>query len=455
MPVKIKITIWFTIISALLLALVCSTVYYVADRNRTRNIKTRLLNRAITTARLLNEGETFNQAVIAKIDSLTASALKHKTVQAYTLADKKVYQFSDDITDTIEVTSDIIRKATRNGTTYFESGNRDAIGYFDAAGNMVMISAAYDESGKNNLSQLFFILITACIGGILIASISGFIFSNRLLLPVKKIADEVNEISAQNLTNRIPAGNINDEWFYLADTLNKLLNRLQESFELQRRFISNASHELSTPLTAISSQLEISLQKERSAGEYKHTMQSVYEDVQHLNQLTKSLLEFAKAAGSTTGIELHNFRIDEVLLRIPYELTKANTAFNVVLDFESLPSDENQLIIFGNEELLFTAIKNITLNACKYSPSHQAMVKLVFKNRSSHVYICDDGPGIAPEDLQRIFEPFFRSEATRAIEGAGLGLSLAQRIIKLHKGEIMVRSGSGGTQFEVVLPAAG
>lgn len=110
-----------------------------------------------------------------------------------------------------------------------------------------------------------FILWLSFLGGIVITFAGGFLFSKQLLRPVKKIADEVNEISAKDLAKRIDTGKSKDEWNYLANTLNQLLNRLKESFETQRRFIANASHELSTPLTSISSQLEVSLQRNRDA----------------------------------------------------------------------------------------------------------------------------------------------------------------------------------------------
>ncbi len=113
----------------------------------------------------------------------------------------------------------------------------------------------------------------------------------------------------------------------LANTFNELLARLQESFAIQRRFISNASHELSTPLTSVSSQVEVVLQKERSAEEYKQVLFSVREDVQQMRQLTKSLLEIAKT-GSQGGIELNEVRIDEVLLKVVGDVKKLSASYN-------------------------------------------------------------------------------------------------------------------------------
>ena len=454
MPVKLKITALFTIISILVLTFVCGSTYYIARVNREGNITTRLKNRAITTARLLSQSETFNQDVIGKINALTASALRNKSVQAYGSDGKLIYSFADSKEDYINVDPETLQKARQEKTDYFRSGNQDAVAYHyrEGGNDIVIISAAYDELGESNLHQLLLTLITTCIGGVIISFISGYFFSTRLLAPVKHIADQTNEISAQNLAVRIPAGGSKDEWSYLADTLNRLLNRLQDSFESQRRFISNASHELSTPLTAMSSQLQVYLQKDREADEYKAVMRSVYQDVKHLSELTKTLLEFAKTSGNAGGIELADFRIDEVLLRIPAELSKINSDYNVALSFTELPEDDTALLVFGNEELLFTAIRNMVVNACKFSSDNRAMVTLSVNNAMITITIADNGPGIPEEEVSRIFEPFYRSDAANRTEGFGLGLSLSSRIIKLHKGNIDVISTGHGSTFKVQLP---
>lgn len=457
MPVRLRITLLFTAIAVFLLALVCGTVYYISYSNRTANIKTRLVNRAITTARLLSQSETFDREVVKKIDALTASALKNKTVQAYDLSDKRIYSFSDSHTDTVHILHHTLQSAREGGSTYFSSNNRDIIAYHftEKQKDIVIISAAYDELGKKNLEDLIFVLAVSSIGGVLIAVFSGYVFSRKLLSPITQITNQLNEISAQNLTSRIPTGSIRDEWYHLTTTLNNLLNRLQESFETQRRFISNASHELSTPLTSISSQLQVYLQKDRNPEEYKKVMHSIYQDVQHMSQLTKTLLELAKTSGNSGGIELNLVRVDEVLLRLPFEIQKINPSYSVSLIFQDLPDEENALYVFGSEELLFTAFKNIVANACKYSEDKQSTVTLCTQAGKIEVIIEDKGIGIAENELKRIFEPFYRSEDIRNAEGFGLGLSLALKIIKIHKGNLDVHSVvNKGSRFTISLPSS-
>src|SRR5204863_5586411 len=198
-----------------------------------------------------------------------------------------------------------------------------------------------------------FILVISFFAGTVIAVIIGYLFSIKLLRPLGRIAFEVNEISAHNLARRMDTGTSRDEWYYLSNTLNQLLDRLQESFDLQRRFISNASHELSTPLTSISSQLEVALLKEREASDYKRVIQSIYQDVRHMSTLTRTLLEFAKASGNKGGLKIDLIRIDEIMLRLPAEMMKVDKKYFVSLNFEKLPENEENLLVFGNEELLF------------------------------------------------------------------------------------------------------
>ncbi len=461
MPVKIRITLLFTLLAWAILTLVCGSVYYFSYTNRIKDIRTRLANRAITTGRLLSQTRVFDQAQIRKIDSSTAVAMQDKVVEAYDAADRRVYWYSDKPADTIRTDNPVIDRARADKSPiFFNEGPKDAVAFYyaDKNASFVIIAAAYDETGNEKMRHLRLVLTLSFVGGILISVIGGYLFSISLLRPLRRITDEVNEISARNLARRVRSAGRNnkDEWRYLSDTLNRLLDRLQESFEIQGRFIANASHELSTPLTSISSQLEVALQRVRSMEEYRQVIQSVYQDVRQLTKLTQTLLEFARASGTAAGLEIDLVRVDEILLRLPGGISKTNPSYMVTLDFDLLPEAEEALLVFGNEELLFTAIKNIVSNACKYSPDHHATVRLRVHGSEIRVSIEDHGRGIPEGEWENIFQPFYRTEEGHSIPGFGLGLSLARRIIQLHKGWVNVDSAVGkGSVFSVRLPTAG
>ncbi|HNH20899.1 MAG TPA: histidine kinase dimerization/phospho-acceptor domain-containing protein, partial [Ferruginibacter sp.] len=274
MPVRIRITLLFAVAVFAILFLLCSVIYYVSYNNRIELIKTRLTNRATNTASLLNKS-AFNNELVQKVDSTTSFQFRDKETQVYDKTNHVIYSFSDNPGDRLTVDEKVLRDARNSGSVYFLKGKREVVALHSPENDHVVVSATYDEAGRKYLSQLKAILLLSLLGGTVVSFFVGYFVSGRLLLPIKKIADDVNEISAKNLNRRIKTGTSGDEWFYLGETLNSLLNRLQESFEVQRRFISNASHELSTPLTSVSNQLEVSLQRNRDAEEYRNVMRSV------------------------------------------------------------------------------------------------------------------------------------------------------------------------------------
>jgi two-component system, OmpR family, sensor histidine kinase ArlS len=457
MPVRVRITLIFSLLVFIILSLVCLGIYYFSYQARINNIKTRLTNRAITTARLLSQREIFDRSLIQRIDSSTTLSFKNKIVQAVNYQDRTVYHYSDVPGDTIRLDQEILDDARVKGSVYFTEAEREIVAYHYTNNNsrLVILVAGEDVEGKQSLQNLLQILLVSFLVGNIFVLISGFFFSKGLLLPIKNISHEVAEISAQNLTRRIETGKTKDEWYQLSITLNDLLNRLQESFDMQRRFISNASHELSTPLTAILSQLEVSLQRERTAEDYKMVLQSIYQDVQRLTKLTQTLLEFAKASGNPGGLEIDLVRIDEIILSMPAEVLKINASYSVKIEFDDLPEEEDNLLVFGNGPLLFTAINNMVINACKYSEDHEAKIQLQVVGNTISIYIKDRGKGIPGSDLNKIFQPFYRTDESRSEQGFGLGLSLAHRIIKIHKGYIEVTSEPGKeTVFHIQLPSA-
>lgn len=456
MPVRLRITLWFGLIVFCILLLVCGSVYYFSHSNRINDIRTRLTNRAITTGRLLQQSDFFDQRLLQRINASTELAMKNKTLQVYDYLNNIIYSYSERKDDTLVVPRDILDEARVNNSVFFRTEKKEAIAYHyvDENTRIIIIAAAFDEDGLMKLSQLRLILIISFIGGIIVAFLVGYFFSRRILLPVQKIADDINEITTQNLARRISTRETADEWNYLSNTLNNLLNRLQDGFEMQRRFIANASHELSTPLTSISSQLEVFLQKERDARQYQNVMESVLQDVRHLSKLTQTLLEFAQASGNHGGIDIEPIRVDELLMRMPSEIRKLDPDYSVFLSFDDLPEEQDQLVVAGNSELLFSALKNIVSNACKYSDDKKAVLKLQSKPGQVIVTVKDNGVGIPENEVKYIFQPFYRVNNTQG-SGFGLGLSLANRIIRLHKGNISVESKVNlGTQFTISLPVS-
>lgn len=432
------------------------SVYYFSSFERQQVFSKRLKSRANNNAQIFLYAKDRSAVFLNRINTSSMELLPKKTVGIYNLDGEIFYEYKTNPGNTTGVSKKVIENAIANGEYFFDTGSREgvAVYYSEKGDGMVVIITAYDQDGWTQLRQLRQIFFISMIIGTLISLVAGHFFSKELLKPVAQMIREVNDISSHNLSHRIRAGETQDELNQLANTFNDLLDRLQEYFNAQRRFISNASHELSTPLTSISSQLEVTLQRERSTDEYRQTLQSVQEDVVQMRQLTKSLLEIAKT-GAEGGIELNEIRIDEILFKVMSDVKKINAGYRIELNFSDSDEPESSFRVFGNPDLLYIAVRNIVENGCKYSPDQVSRVHLSFANHSTIIEVKSNGEPIKKEDAEKIFQPFYRSANTSGTPGFGLGLALAQRIIGLHKGTVYLNTiEKPGTSFIISIPNA-
>jgi signal transduction histidine kinase len=456
LKIRNKITLLFALLVTAILLVLNISVYYLTSSERKKIFHKRLKSRASNNAQVFGYFGESSINTLRRIDASTLVLLPQKSVVIYDTLGNPLYQYHAENADTLVPDNLLLIEVRRSGEKFFTTDLREgiALNYVDKDNNFIIVVAAYDEDGSLSLAQLKQVLILSLLIGVLVTLITGFIFSSQLVRPIKSIINDVNTISSQNLSKRLPAGSSQDELNQLAKTFNDLLNRLQDSFATQRRFISNASHELSTPLTSISSQLQVTLQKERNTLEYQQVLHSIQEDVDQMRQLTKNLLEIAKA-GSQGSIELNDLRIDELLLKVISDVKRINNQYTVEMEFLNLPINERQCMLFGNFDLLYSAVKNIIENGCKYSPDKISIVKVTFAEKDILIEVINQGDIIAEQEIEQIFQPFFRGSNAEDNKGFGLGLPLAKRIIALHKGEISVISGNGKTNFLVILPSLG
>jgi len=306
----------------------------------------------------------------------------------------------------------------------------------------VVIAAGTDPLGLLKIRNLRIILIVVCLMSLILFYIAGWFYSGKALKPISSVIKSVEEVSINSLNLRIDEGNGSDEIARLARTFNNMLSRLEEAFSLQKDFISNASHELRTPLTSISGQLQVLLLKDRKKADYKSTIVSVMDDIRNLTDLTNNLLLLARTSSGVTDKSVEPIRMDDILWQAAEEIKKLNPEFNVNIriGLDSDTVEAEQMLVTGNESLLRTAVSNILENSCKYSNDHSAEVLLECVDNKVVLTFTDRGPGVPPEDIEKIFEPFYRGNNSPAIPGHGIGLSLVKKIIQNHGGSISVSS---------------
>ncbi|HEY0731380.1 MAG TPA: ATP-binding protein, partial [Chitinophagaceae bacterium] len=379
--------------------------------------------------------------LLKSLDATAPPQLVNKSILIYGLQGEILYEFHDEDSSRYKPDTALLSSIASGGSTFINQGEKDVCLYYNEArgDDFMVVVAAENISGKEYLNDLKGIFTVFLPGALLFTLIAGFLFSYSIIKPIKDTIHDAKLITSQNLSKRLYVGTSKDELAELNSTFNDLLNRLEESFAIQRRFISNASHELSTPLTSVSSQIEVALLQDRSGEQYRQVLQSILEDVQELHQLTKNLLEIAKA-GTHGTISLDKIRLDEVLFRAHGEVLKQHPDFRIIIKFPDLPEDENECIVFGNSHLLHSAFKNIMENGCKYSPDNTVEVELIFRGQEAELIFSNKSDTLSADELNRLFEPFYRSQNAEGKSGVGLGLTLTRRIIGLHKGTLHAES---------------
>lgn len=308
-----------------------------------------------------------------------------------------------------------------------------------------------------NLHRFRWMLGVGVLLGVLVSGWVGLAMARRALRPVSDLTQAAQKIQAEKLENRLPTRfGVRDELTDLAETMNDLLDRLDRSFERERQFRADAAHEMFTPISALRSEIEVALRRERSLTEYQDTLGTLGEHADRLSAIVDDLLRLSRAETSSNGtaskVDLSR-AIAESLARAS---AKAEAAEVTVISRESPQSGPLSVCIDPSH--LEVILDNLVDNAIKYSPCG-SIVTVSFGRRGNWIVfqVEDAGVGFTTEDGVRLFDRFFRSEnqRVRSIKGSGLGLSIVKAFVEGCGGKIRAESnGSGrGSRFIVHLPA--
>lgn len=274
---------------------------------------------------------------------------------------------------------------------------------------------------------------------LLMAFFMGRYVCRQALLPVQSMAVAAGEIDAEDLTQRLPSLKSRDELDALTRSFNHMLDRLQLSFERQRRFTSDASHQLRTPLTAILGQVEVALRRDRSGEQYKQVLETVQKRTTHLSRMVESLLFLARANAEAQIPSLERLDLAGWLPQ-HFEKWSEHSRFREISLQISAPG---HLVVYAQSELLGELLDILLDNACKYSePGTSITIQADVTESSVWVKVKDCGCGFADDEIASLFEPFFRSPETRrrGIDGVGLGLSIAKRLAEVFGCDLTVES---------------
>ena len=455
MQIRSRLTYQFTYLVSAILFVSYFVIYVFSQQNYKDKFYSRLRQKANTAAELLVNVNQVDSKLLGIINRANRDILYRENIMAYDTCHERIYRSNDTINFHIDV--DRVKEVFKKKEVRFELNELEVLGtvFVTPEGQIVVFAGAEDQYSAENAKDLKNILIALFLLFVFIVVISGWFFAGRAIKPISEVIKQVDQLSPKSLEQRLKTGDSEDEIGKMVLTINRLLERIENAFKLQKTFIANVSHELKNPLTKISSQLEVSLLNERKIDDYKQTIASVLEDTQDLAAITESLLELNKISISDYQASFSILRIDEIMWESRSLTQKLNAAYKVIIDTQFMPDNEELLQIKGDEKLVLTALKNLIENGCKFSTNKQAHVSLQIIEQTIEIKIKNEGKGIPEADIPYIFQPFFRAENTAASKGYGIGLSLVERIVNLHQGSISVESEQNGwTEFTVKFPVA-
>lgn len=448
MNIRTRLTLQFILISAGIFLTALLFIYRQFDRAVENEFFLLLETQARKTAEMVLRNEPGLQPLLLFEDAETVLPPGGNTL-VFDEQYRCVYAAQP---DGISIGSKMLLEIRKMGNYRFKNDEFSGFGLtIDAVSGRQYVVVAEAVADRSKLDKLRNILLLTFFFSMAAVAAGGWFYAGQALRPVSQIVGEVEKILPADLSRRLQSNDERDELGHLIRTFNRMLDRIERAFQMQRGFISNVSHELKNPIAVMDSQLQLARSKPRSKEEYERVLASLHDDVHEISDTTNKLLQLANVHSDAAVILFSEVRLDELLYQTRAFLLKTQPDYAIQIAITDLPENPEQLCVRGNEPLLRTALLNLFENGCKYSPDHRVEVSIQFSAAGQpEIDIFNGGDGIPEADLPHIFEPFFRSAAHIRLKGSGIGLSLVKSICELHRINMDVESGAGrGTRFRL------
>lgn len=447
MKIKDRLAIYFTITSTLTLLGVLFAVYLIFLKFLESDFFDRLNDRTMVTAKLYLEADEISRDALNRVRNTYLEKLNSEVIRIYNSDNTAVF-----IGDDQQFWSkQIIQKVRDKGRLQFKDGARQVVGIFykDNQGDFVILASAIDQGTYTRLEKLRSVMIMIFVIIFVGLLLFGRWIANRMLKPLSVFIDDVTKIKSNNLDFRVKESGNKDEVNLLAKNFNNLMAHLENAFVLQKTFISNASHELRTPVTRMMIGAEISLSKEREKEDYKKALEDVLDEAEKMNNIISGLVDLAQSDLELGSSQIEPVDVKALLTGLQKEWSDKPDGGHLQVNF----TEDHLFIVQANPTLLFIAINNIIGNAFKFSNRQDVFCHLSAQQDQLCLKVSDSGPGINPAIRQEIFKPFFSSAEQESHKGNGMGLYMSCKIISLLKGNLEVHTEAGkGSTFTILIP---
>ena len=471
--VRIRLTLWYTLSMTIMLVALAAGIYFVLRQNVIRRADANAIELADSFLSTVNAevSDATNPAGVS--NGIAAAISEHRfrdvffvVYDAHTnlLAASEGYGEPEGLSSPgrdmlasslrpLASSSDLFH-SLHLGRHQYRSYVRHFLVKQQPATLIVLQSLRRQREFLATLVDTFWIVIPLAI---LFAGAGGYLLARRSLAPVVAMSSQASRMGAENLYQRLKVENPRDELGHLAGSFNELLDRLSQSFERQRRFVADASHELRTPVAILCGEAEVALaQPQRTPPEYRESLEILRQEAKRLKHIVEDLFTLARADAGQYPLALTDFYLDELVEECSRNVRTLAAARNIALSCEA----QTELPIQADESLLRRMLLNLLDNAIKYTPEGGSIsLRCSEENGQYRLTIQDSGAGIPAELQGRIFERFFRADKARSRSdnngsgGAGLGLAIGLWIAEAHGGRLeLTSSNPQGSVFTAVLP---
>ncbi len=443
MPLRLRLALFGAAVVALTLVLFGGLLYTLLARSVTTNQDDALRTRARDAAAALTNGADLTpRSPIAPADLRTSTEI---FVEVFDQSWSVIYSTGELNGTPPAIGASLRAKASASARGSFDTENGLRLYALPFTGGYVVTGQSM-QVPRSNLSGVVGFLIISGVPTLIAALIASWLVAGRALRPLKAVAGAADEIGrTRDFGRRLPAPRTRDEVALLASSFNRMLDQLQDAFESQRRFVADASHELRTPLTTIQGNAGLLAHGPPVAEPVRRAAANdIAEESERMSRLVDRMLTLARAdSGLRLGLAPVNLR------PLVLDVTRQASAVHPERSFEVQAADAE---VGGDEDALRQLLWILIDNALHHSRT-TIEVGLAVDAGWARLVVGDDGPGIAAEDRERVFERFYRADAARTGQGAGLGLSIARWIAEQHGGRIIAeRSQLGGAGLYVDLP---
>ena len=461
-PLRLKITLWFSTVLIILVALTCGVILYINDFMIQKVIQDNLIEMVendvdeIEYFPSIQDKEndydldvylSFRNGYL-EIDDDFLGKVNEISVAVYQENGSLLYgenPLSQELSD-MKFSDLQIQTKNVNGVTWYIYDRKLVGSGLDGLWLRGVVSAQQGDTHFASIINFSLIFIPIFL---ILAILGGYFIARRSLAPIRKIATTASQIGqGRDLKKRIELGEGTDEIHQLADTFNAMFERLDSSFEAERQFTSDVSHELRTPMAVIMAQCEYLLEKQRSTEEYEDAIKLIQRQSKKMTNLITDMLAFARLEFQIDSFEMHKVNLTKLVSAVCEDMAQIQDK-NITLTWKT----DDDVFIAGNEHLLTRLLSNLIGNAYRYGKNNgYIFVELSESPEQVVLSVKDNGIGISSEDQKNIFQRFYRADKSRASKGTGIGLAMVNEIAELHKGTISVNSilGEGSTFLFII-----